>query len=108
MNKFVKTQLHFKSKNNVISSASKRSYNNKISSPYNRSMVENEFNGYHSHNNKLQMNDSALNNIRSKQKKKSNRHKSVENISNLIRNKNKQELLNYINIRIKYRFIFLK
>ena len=96
MNKFVKTQLHFKSKNNVISSASKRSYNNKISSPYNRSMVENEFNGYHSHNNKLQMNDSALNNIRSKQKKKSNRHKSVENISNLIRNKNKQELLKNI------------
>ena len=57
-------------------------------------MVENELNVYHSHNNnKLQMNDSALNNIRSKQKKKSNRHKSVENINKLIRNKNKQELL---------------
>ena len=44
-----------------MSSASKHS-NKKISSPYNKSMAENEFNGYHSHNsNKLQMNDSALN-----------------------------------------------
>ena len=88
MNKFAKTQLHFKSKINIISSASKR-LNKKIPSPYNKSLVENELNGYHSHNNKLQMNDSALNN-------KNNRHKSVENISKLIRNKNKQELLKSI------------
>ena len=94
MNKFAKTQLHFKSKINIMSSASKHSKNKIISSPYNKSMVENEMNVYHSHNNnKLQMNDSALNNFPSKQKKKSNRHKSVENINKLIRNKNKQELL---------------
>ena len=92
MNKFAKTQLHFKSKMNIMSSASKRS-NKKIPSPYNKSMVENELNGYHSHNNKLQMNDSVLNNLPSKKKRKNNRHKSVENISKLIRNKNKQELL---------------
>ena len=41
-------------------------------------MVENAMNVYHSHNNKLQMNDSALNNFPSKPKKKSNRHKSAE------------------------------
>ena len=94
MNKFAKTQLHFNSKINIISSASKHSKNKIIPSPYNKSMVENEFNIYHSHNNnKLQMNDSAFNNFPSKQKKKSNRHKSVENINKLIRNKNKQELL---------------
>ena len=94
MNKFAKTQLYFKSKMNIMSSASKHSKNRIISSPYNKSMVENEMNVYHSHNNnKLQMNDSALNNFPSKQKKKSNRHKSVENINKLIRNKNKQELL---------------
>ena len=92
MNKFAKTQLHFKSKMNIMSSASKRS-NKKIPSPYNKSMVENELNGYHSHNNKLQMNDSVLNNLPSKKKRKNNRHKSVENIPTLIRNKNKQELL---------------
>ena len=95
MNKFAKTQLHFKSKINIISSASKR-LNKKIPSPYNKSLVENELNGYHSHNNKLQMNDSALNNVPSKKKRKNNRHKSVENISKLIRNKNKQELLKSI------------
>ena len=95
MNKFAKTQLHFKSKINIISSASKR-LNKKIPSPYNISLVENELNGYHSHNNKLQMNDSALNNVPSKKKRKNNRHKSVENISKLIRNKNKQELLKSI------------
>ena len=95
MNKFAKTQLHFKSKMNIISSASKKG-NKIIPSPYNKSMVENELNGYHSHSNKLQMNDSALNNFPSKQKRKSNRHKSVENISKLIRNKNKQELLKNI------------
>ena len=95
MNKFAKTQLHFKSKMNIMSSATKRS-NKKIPSPYNKSMVENELNGYHSHNNKLQMNDSALNNFPTKKKRKSNRHKSVENISKLIRNKNKQEILKNI------------
>ena len=85
MNKFAKTQLHFNSKINIISSASKHSKNKIIPSPYNKSMVENEFNIYHSHNNnKLQMNDSAFNNFPSKQKKKSNRHKSVENINKLI------------------------
>ena len=92
MNKFAKTQLHIKSKMNIMGSASKK-VNKIIPSPYNKSMVENELNGYHSHSNKLQMNDSALNNFPSKQKRKSNRHKSVENISKLIRNKNKQELL---------------
>ena len=96
MNKFARTQLHFNSKINIMSSASKHS-NKKISSPYNKSMVENEFNGYHSHNsNKLQMNDSALINVPSKKKRKNNRHKSVENISKLIRNKNKQEILKNI------------
>ena len=78
MNKFAKTQLHFKSKINIISSASKHSKNKIIFSPYNKSMVENEMNVYHSHNNKLQMNDSALNNFPSKLKKKSNRHRSAE------------------------------
>ena len=95
MNKFAKTQLHFKSKMNIMSSGTKRP-NKKIPSPYNKSMVENELNGYHSHNNKLQMNDSALNNMPSKKKRKNNRHKSVENINKLIRNKNKQELLKNI------------
>ena len=95
MNKFAKTQLHYKSKMNIMSSASKRP-NKKISSPYNKSLVENELNGYLSHNNKLQMNDSALNNLPSKKKRKNNRHKSVENISKLIRSKNKQEILKNI------------
>ena len=50
-------------------------------------MVENVMNAYHSHNNnKLQMNDSALDNFPSKLKKKINRHKSVENINEIIRN----------------------
>ena len=78
MNKFDKKQLHFKSKINIMSSASKHSKNKIIFSPYNKSMVENEMNVYHSHNNKLQMNDSALDNFPSKLKKKSNRHKSAE------------------------------
>ena len=78
MYKFAKTQLHFKSKINIMSSASKHSKNKIIFSPYNKSMVENEMNVYHSHNNKLQMNDSALNNFPLKLKKKSNRHKSPE------------------------------
>ena len=79
MNKFVKTQLHFKSKIKIMSFASKHSKNKIISSPYNKSMVENEMNVYHSHNNnKLQMNDSALDNFPSKPKKKSNKRKSPE------------------------------
>ena len=91
MNKFAKTQLQFKSKINIVSSASKN-LNKNISSPYNNSMIEKGLNnGFYSYNNKLQMNDSALNNIPTKQKKKINRQKSVENNSKLIRNKNKQE-----------------
>ena len=78
MNKFAKTQLHFKSKMNIMSSATKRS-NKKIPSPYNKSMVENELNGYHSHNNKLQMNDSALNNFPTKKKRKSNKLCTIKN-----------------------------
>ena len=91
MNKFAKTQLHFKSKINIISSASKN-FNKKIPSPYNNSLVEKGLNnGFYTNNNKLQMNDSALNNIPIKQKKKYNRQKSMENNSKLIRNKKKQE-----------------
>ena len=41
-------------------------------------MVEKAMNVYHSHNNKLQMNDSSLNNFPSKPKKKINRHKSAK------------------------------
>ena len=79
INKFAKKQLYFKSKINIMSSASKHSKNKIIFSPYNKSMVENEMNVYHSHNNnKLQMNDSAHNNFSSKQKKKSNRHRSAK------------------------------
>ena len=62
-----------------MSSVSKHSKNKIIFSPYNKSMVENDINVYHSHNNnKLQMNDSALDNFPSKLKKKSNRHRSAK------------------------------
>ena len=54
MNKFAKTQLHFKSKINIMSSASKR-LNKKMSSPYNKSLVEEipikSFKGYNVKNN---------------------------------------------------------
>lgn len=98
MNKFAKTQLQFKSKINIISSASKNNNYKKIPSPYSKSIVDkvvnNEYDSNNNNNNnKLQMNDSALNNIPKKQKKKQNRHKSVENNSKLIRNKNKQDAL---------------
>ena len=84
INKFAKTQLHFKSKMNIKNSGSK-----KIQSPYNNSMVEKviHYDNYYS-NNKLQMNDSQLNNIPLKQKKKYNRQKSAENNSKLMLNKN--------------------
>ena len=40
MNKFDKKQLHYKSKMNIMSSASKHSKNKIIFSPYNKSMVK--------------------------------------------------------------------
>ena len=93
MNEFAKTQLHFKSKINIISSASKN-FHKKMPSPYNNSLVEKGLNnGFYSNNNKLQINDSTLNIMTIKQKKKHNRQKSIENNSKLIRNQNKQETI---------------
>ena len=92
MNKFAKTQFHFKSKINIAISDIKQ-LNRKIPSPYNNSMAEKRLNnGFYSLNNKLLMNDSVLSNMPEKQKKKNNRQKSVENKTK-IRNKNKQESL---------------